>query len=173
MNRLLKHKLLLVLMGIGLVAALATPSAQALTLDSGLTQRVAVSTQGDGGAGSDSGNEGDINCPSGQVPVKSEGQTVARTCCPESVAYKLGADRPKSCLFTKYINPLITLLSAVVGVVVVIGVIYGAIQVSSSAGDPQKSAQGKEHIRNALFGLLAYILLYAFLQFIIPGGRFN
>jgi hypothetical protein len=45
--------------------------------------------------------------------------------------------------------------------------------VSSSAGDPQKSAQGKEHIRNALFGLLAYILLYAFLQFIIPGGRFN
>jgi hypothetical protein len=76
-------------------------------------------------------------------------------------------------LFTKYINPLITLLSAVVGVVVVIGVIYGAIQVSSSAGDPQKSAQGKEHIRNALFGLLAYILLYAFLQCIIPGGRFN
>jgi len=78
-----------------------------------------------------------------------------------------------ACLFAKYLNPIINLLSAVVGLVVVIGVLFGAIQVSSSAGDPQKAANGKGHIRNALLGLLAYILLYAFLQFIIPGGSLN
>jgi hypothetical protein len=70
----------------------------------------------------------------------------------------------------RYINPLIRLLSVLVGIVAVIAIIFGAIQVSTSAGDPQKSASGKNHIRNALIGLVAYVLLFVFLQWIIPGG---
>jgi hypothetical protein len=70
----------------------------------------------------------------------------------------------------RYINPLIKLLSILVGIVAVIAIIFGAIQVSTSAGDPQKSASGKNHIRNALIGLVAYVLLFVFLQWIIPGG---
>jgi hypothetical protein len=125
-----------------------------------------------------------ICCPSGQKPAQVHGQGVQRSCCPAAAVDKAIADgkgsasitdgyMAKYCLFSKYLNPLVNLLSAVVGVVVVIGIIVGAIQFSSSAGDPQKAANGKNHIRNALIGLLAYILLYAFLQFIIPGGRLN
>ncbi|CAN5123735.1 hypothetical protein BH09PAT3_BH09PAT3_3260 [soil metagenome] len=73
-------------------------------------------------------------------------------------------------IITNYINPLITLLSVLVGLAVTIGIILGAIQVITSAGDPQKNANGKNHIRNAVIALVAYIILYAFLQFIIPGG---
>ncbi len=103
-----------------------------------------------------------ITCPAGQGQQAGSG-----TCCPTS------ATTAQACLFAKYINPVIAMLSVVVGLVAVIGIIIGAIQFSSSAGDPQKAANGKNHIRNALVGLLAYLLLFALLQFLVPGGKFN
>lgn len=109
-------------------------------------------------------------CPSGQTAVQMQG---SRSCCPTSQALSTATDdgaRAKICFFGKYINPVVNLLSALVGIVVVIGIVLGAVQFGSSAGDPQKAANGKNHIRNALLGLLAYLLLYAFLQFMIPGG---
>ena len=103
----------------------------------------------------------DVTCPSGQT-VQNDGNT----CCPSNIPQ----NNAMACLFAKYINPAIQLLSALVGVVVVIAVIMGAIEYSSSAGDPQKANSGRQHITNALLALLAYILLYAFLEFLIPGG---
>lgn len=73
-------------------------------------------------------------------------------------------------LVQKYINPLITVLTVLVGLAIAIGIIFGGIQVSTSAGDPQKSASGKKHIQNALIALVAYVVLYGFLQWLIPGG---
>jgi len=75
-----------------------------------------------------------------------------------------------TCLFAKYINPAVALLSAMVGLVVVVTIILGAIEYIGSGGDPQRTASGRQHIINALIGLFAYILLFAFLQFLIPGG---
>lgn len=125
-----------------------------------------------------------LNCPAGQTAVTAHGQGVARSCCPTAAANKAKSEgkgqsaatdglTAKYCLYAKYINPLINVLTTIVGIVVVIGIILGAIQFSTSAGDPQKAANGKNHIRNALLGLLAYILLYALLQFLIPGGSLN
>jgi hypothetical protein len=77
----------------------------------------------------------------------------------------------KQCdLVQKYINPFITVLSVLVGLAIAIGIIFGGIQVSTSAGDPQKSASGKKHIQNALIALVAYVVLFGFLQWLIPGG---
>lgn len=73
-------------------------------------------------------------------------------------------------LITKYVNPFIIFLSASVGLAVVIGIIWGAILYSTSAGDPQKVAQAKDKIRNALIALIAFIFLFAFLQWLLPGG---
>src|ERR1700761_1036278 len=42
-------------------------------------------------------------------------------------------------LVTKYIDPLVAFLSALVGVAVVTSIIIGGIQYSSSAGDPSKA----------------------------------
>jgi hypothetical protein len=130
---------------------------------------------------------GQIKCASNEIVVDGH------SCCPKSVATSPTKDKdskgnpltdesgnvirvenkPASCLFAKYVNPFLALLSAAVGIVVVISIISGAIQFTASAGDPQKAANAKNRIRNALLGLLAYLLLYAFLQFIIPGGKFN
>lgn len=71
------------------------------------------------------------------------------------------------CLVQAYINPLIALLSAFVGVAAVVGIIWGAILYTQSGGDPAQAAAGKKKITNALIGLIAFIFLYAFLQFIL------
>lgn len=76
-------------------------------------------------------------------------------------------------LIQKYINPLVELLSALVGVAVTISIIIGGIQYGSSAGDPQATTAAKSRIRNSLIALVAFLFLYAFLQFLIPGGLFN
>ena len=73
-------------------------------------------------------------------------------------------------LIEKYFNPFIKLLSIIVGIVVVISIIVGGIQYAGSAGDPQKAAQAKARIFKTVFALIAFIFLYAFLQFIVPGG---
>lgn len=88
------------------------------------------------------------------------------TCCPQHTD-------GVSCLYAKYINPLVALLAAAVGVVVVIAIVYGAIEFVTSGGDPQRAAAGRKRIVNALIGLAAFLLLYAFLQFLLPGGLAN
>jgi hypothetical protein len=82
-------------------------------------------------------------------------------------------DRDKCDLIKKYLNPLITFFSALVGIAVVISIIHGAIEYSSSGGDPQKAARGKQRITNAIIALVAFTFLFAFLQWLIPGGILN
>ena len=77
-------------------------------------------------------------------------------------------DLAASCL-----NPLIRVLSGLVGVAVAGSIILGGIQYSASGGDPQKAAKAKNRITNAIFALMAYLFIWAFLQFLVPGGVFN
>jgi len=73
-------------------------------------------------------------------------------------------------LIYDYVDPFIDFLSALVGVAVVISIVVGGIQYSSSAGDPSKASAAKSRIRNAIIALVTFILLYAMLNFLIPGG---
>ena len=73
-------------------------------------------------------------------------------------------------LIDKYINPFINFMAALVGIAVVVSIIVGGIQYSSSAGDPQKVTLAKNRIRNAIIALVTFLFLYALLQFLVPGG---
>jgi hypothetical protein len=55
-------------------------------------------------------------------------------------------------------------------IAVIIGVLWGAIRYITSGGDAQKVAEGKDKIQKALLGLLAFIFLYALLNWLLPGG---
>lgn len=83
-------------------------------------------------------------------------------------AGEAGADCRK--IFTDYINPFIRLLSVAIGVVSVLMIVVGGVEYSSAGSDPQKVAAAKKRITNAIFALLAYIFLFAFLNWLIPGG---
>lgn len=121
----------------------------------------AMLTPGTGGGG---GGTASAAC---YLPDGSPGvfMSDSRTCCPQ------GSETDAStCLFQKYLNPAIQLLAVCVGLIVVIALVYGGIEYITSAGDPQKAANAKKRIMSALIGFVAFLLLYAFLQFIVPGG---
>lgn len=73
-------------------------------------------------------------------------------------------------LVGKYLDPLINLLSGLVGIAVVISIILGGVQYTTSAGDPQKAAKAKSRITTSIIAMISFMFLYAFLQFLIPGG---
>lgn len=73
---------------------------------------------------------------------------------------------------TKYINPFISLLTVVVGVAAAISIVVAGIQYASAGSDPGKVQKAKDRIGQTLLGLVAYILLFSFLNFIVPGGLF-
>ncbi len=84
---------------------------------------------------------------------------------------KSSTDGSTQCNFIKnYLQPFINFLSALVGVAVTISIVVGGIQYGSSAGDSAKVSAAKNRIRNSIIALLAFLFLYAMMNFLIPGG---
>jgi hypothetical protein len=81
-----------------------------------------------------------------------------------------GSVRDGCGIVQRYINPLVRFLAIALGIVVTIMIAIGGLQYSSAGGDPQRIAAAKKRIFNAVFALVAFGLLYGFLNFIIPGG---
>lgn len=79
-----------------------------------------------------------------------------------------GASANKCDLVQKYLNPIIAFFSAFVGIAVTIGIISGGIRYASASDDPQKSAAGRQMIRNSIIALIAYIFLLAALRWLAP-----
>lgn len=73
-------------------------------------------------------------------------------------------------LISGYVNPAIKLLSGLIGVIVVISIVWAGIQYASAGGDPGKVVAARKRITNAILALLAYLFMFAFLQWLIPGG---
>ncbi len=74
------------------------------------------------------------------------------------------------CIINRYVNPIINFLSIMVGLVVTIAITVGGVQYSSAGGDPQKVAKAKSRITNGILALLAFLFLWVFLQWVVPGG---
>lgn len=102
------------------------------------------------------------------VPVVNEDRESLATCD--------GSNNPEKCLKD---NPIISrilqamnVLSVGVGIIVTIMIIIGGIQYSSAGGNSQKVQAAKNRIVNAIIALVAYFFLFAFLQWLVPGGIF-
>ena len=84
-----------------------------------------------------------------------------------------GADCVNNNPITKMAILVINALSALIGVIAVAVIVVAGIEYSSSGGVPQKAAQAKKRIINAVIALAAYFFLFAVLQWLIPGGLFS
>lgn len=78
----------------------------------------------------------------------------------------------ENCGIVAIILDITNILSALVGIVVVIMIAIGGIQYTASRDNPQATAAAKEKIRNAILALVVYLFTYALLQYLIPGGIF-
>jgi hypothetical protein len=76
----------------------------------------------------------------------------------------------ENCGIVAYLVVFINILSAIVGIVVTIMIVWGGIQYSSSRDNPQQTQEAKTRIRNAIFALVFYLFIFAFLQWLVPGG---
>lgn len=77
-------------------------------------------------------------------------------------------------------NPLMSILIQVinflavgVGIAVVGGIIWGGMIYATSNGDSGKTKQAITIIVNAIVGLLLFMFMYAFINYLVPGGLFN
>jgi hypothetical protein len=66
----------------------------------------------------------------------------------------------------------INILTAGVGVVALGGIVYASILYTTAGGGTEQTKKAMEMIANVVIGLIAYVLMYAFLNYIVPGGLF-
>jgi hypothetical protein len=67
---------------------------------------------------------------------------------------------------------VINILTAGIGIAAVAGIVYGSVLYTSAGSSPEQVKKAIGIITNVVIGLVAYALMYAFLNFIIPGGLF-
>ena len=108
-----------------------------------------------------------VDCPSGKVDASDPTK-----CAP--LGNGCNGNTADTCLnknpITKNLNNFINFLSAGVGIVVIGAIILGGIQYTLAGDNATATQAAKQRITNGLIALLAFMFLYAFLQWIIPGG---
>lgn len=75
--------------------------------------------------------------------------------------------------FVHDINLIVNFLSIGVGVIVIVMILVGGVQYIAAGDNAQAVTSAKQHITNAFLALIIYIFLFAFLQWLIPGGLFS
>lgn len=79
-----------------------------------------------------------------------------------------------NCLHTnpiiKDIKTVINFLSAGAGIIIVGSIIVGGIQYAIAGNNPNQVSAAKKRIVDSLIALVIFFLIYAFMDFIIPGG---
>lgn len=113
------------------------------------------------------------------IPHEGSADSIARFCDnhSDSQAARLEGECldgiEANCGIMEYVIIIINILSAVVGVIVVIMIVIGGIQYSTARDNPQGVAAARERIINALLALVSYLAITAFLQWVVPGGVFS
>jgi len=72
----------------------------------------------------------------------------------------------------KLLGLLLDIMTAGVGIVAVGGIAYGSLLYTTAGGSQEQVKKAIGIIQNVIIGLVAYVSLYAFLQFLLPGGIF-
>jgi len=103
--------------------------------------------------------------------ILAPGKTLAATTNPVGKCDK-NATGVNNCIVID-LNYLINILAAGVGLVVVGTIIVGGIQYSTAGDKPEDVTKAKQRIMNGLIALVAFIFMWAFLQWLIPGGVFK
>lgn len=67
----------------------------------------------------------------------------------------------------------VNIMTAGVAILAVGGIIYGAVMYTSAGPNQSQVAKAREILMNVVIGIVAFALMWALLQWLIPGGVFN
>ena len=82
-------------------------------------------------------------------------------------------DDGQGCGIYTVLNLVVDILSIGIGIVGVIGITVAGIQYLTAKGNEQQVTKAKRRIFEIVIGLIAYVVLYAFTQWLLPGGRLS
>ncbi len=68
---------------------------------------------------------------------------------------------------------VINILTGAIGLVAVGGIVYASIIYTTAGGDANQVKKAMTIIADIVIGVVAYALMYALLNFLVPGGLFN
>lgn len=69
-----------------------------------------------------------------------------------------------------YLKMILALVNGLVGAIILLVFVIAGIQYITSAGDPTRVKAAKKRIIQAVTALVLYMLMFAILNFLIPGG---
>ncbi|MDF2461227.1 MAG: hypothetical protein K0S68_630 [Candidatus Saccharibacteria bacterium] len=69
-----------------------------------------------------------------------------------------------------YLKTILKLLGGAIGLFIILMLIIAGIGYITSFGDPTQIKNSKGRVVNALTALLLYLMMFALLQFLVPGG---
>ena len=68
---------------------------------------------------------------------------------------------------------VINIMTAGVGVLALVGFVYGAVLYTSAGGNPEQVKKARTVFTNVVIGVIAFGVMFTLLNFIVPGGVFN
>ena len=82
-------------------------------------------------------------------------------------------DDGEGCGVYTILNSVVDILSIGIGILAVIGITIVGIKYLTAKGDIEQTRKAKTRMFQIVLGLVAYVLLYAGIQFLLPGGHLN
>lgn len=82
-------------------------------------------------------------------------------------------DDGQGCGVFSILNLVVDILSIGIGIVGVIGIIVVGIQYLTAGGNEQQTAKARRRMFEIVLGIVAYVVLYTFIQWLLPGGKLN
>lgn len=111
----------------------------------------------------------------GQVDEVPDINTSPLTASSDSEEFRVESDCENldNCGIIDSLIDLVNILSAAVGVIIVIMIAVGGVQYTMSRDNPQAVAAARQRIFNAILAFVVFMGMVAFLQWLVPGGIFS
>ena len=117
--------------------------------------------------------QSDGKCPSGHAYKRPPATNDITKCIPPGSSDLPNAGDISKNPIVGRLNTIVKVLSGLVGVVVVGVIILGGIQYSIAGDKAEAVSAAKKRIINGVTALIAFLFIFAFLQWLIPGGIFK
>lgn len=127
-------------------------------------------------AASSQGSTTNVGGPTNLTPINTGDKEGDHTCGAGGVAVKTGFNfgcRGTGNAIVDLLFALFRFLSIGVGIVAIGSLIVAGIQYSASQGDPNMTKASIKRATNTILALLLYFLIYAIIEWIVPGGLFD
>lgn len=104
-------------------------------------------------------------------PNGDNGENLVTCFCSSDIINKQENAEKNPNAITDILKMVVNILSIGVGILGVLGITITGIQYLTAGGSEEKTKKAKRRMFEIILGLVAYVLIYAFLQWLLPGFK--